>query len=69
MGQYHHPVRIEAEEGLNPTGMDSGLKEGEQGFSYPYALAAARDVSAGEVWAFREHRTMAEIIAEETAAA
>jgi hypothetical protein len=28
MGQYHHPVRIEAEEGLNPHGMDSGLKEG-----------------------------------------
>ena len=30
MGQYHHPVCIEAEEGLNPAGMDSGLKEGEQ---------------------------------------
>jgi hypothetical protein len=35
MGQYHHPVCIEAEEGLNPGGMDSGLKEGEQGFSRP----------------------------------
>jgi hypothetical protein len=35
MGQYHHPVCIEAEEGLNPAGMDSGLKEGEQGFSRP----------------------------------
>jgi hypothetical protein len=35
MGQYHHPVCIEAGEGLNPTGMDSGLKEGEQGFSRP----------------------------------
>ena len=35
MGQYHHPVCIEVEEGLNPTGMDSGLKEGEQGFSRP----------------------------------
>ncbi len=33
MGQYHHPVCIEAEEGLSPPGMDSGLKEGEQGFS------------------------------------
>jgi hypothetical protein len=35
MGQYHHPVCIEAEEGLNPHGMNSGLKEGEQGFSRP----------------------------------
>jgi len=35
MGQYHHPVCIEAEEGLNPADMDSGLKEGEQGFSRP----------------------------------
>jgi hypothetical protein len=30
---------------------------------------AARDVPAGESWVFREHRTMAEVIAEETAAA
>ena len=29
MGQYHHPVCIEAEEGLDPHGMDQGLKEGE----------------------------------------
>jgi len=35
MGQYHHPVCNEAEEGLSPHGMDSGLKEGEQGFSRP----------------------------------
>jgi hypothetical protein len=35
MGQYHHPVCIEAEEGLDPAGMDSGLKEGEQGFNRP----------------------------------
>src|ERR1700730_10085858 len=35
MGQYLHPVCIEAEEGLNPHGMDQGLKEGEQGFSRP----------------------------------
>ena len=35
MGQYHHPVCVEDEEGLNPAGMDSGLKEGEQGFSRP----------------------------------
>ena len=35
MGQYHHPVCIEAEEGLSPHGMDCGLKEGEQGFSRP----------------------------------
>ena len=43
MGQYHHPVCIEAEEGLDPAGMDSGLKEGEQGFnrpSTPYAIIA-----------------------------
>ena len=35
MGQYHHPVCIEAEEGLDPAGMDSGLKESEQGFNRP----------------------------------
>ena len=29
------------------------------------AALAARDVPAGESWAFREHRTMSEIIAEE----
>jgi len=33
------------------------------------AAVAARDVPAGESWPLREHRTMAEIIAEETAAA
>ena len=26
---------------------------------------AARDVAVGESWAFREHRTMAEVIAQE----
>ena len=35
MGQYHHPVCIEAEEGLDPADMDTGLKEGEQGFNRP----------------------------------
>src|ERR1700759_3666565 len=43
MGQYPPPVCIEAEEGLDPAGMDSGLKEGEQGFnrpSTPNAIAA-----------------------------
>jgi len=30
---------------------------------------AARDVAPGEPWIFSEHRTMAEVIAEETAAA
>jgi hypothetical protein len=35
MGQYHHPVCIEAEESLSPDGMEQGLKEGEQGFSRP----------------------------------
>jgi hypothetical protein len=33
------------------------------------AAMAARDVPAGENWAFVEHRTMAEVIAEKTAAA
>ena len=33
------------------------------------AATAARDVPAGESWAFPEHRTMAEVIAEETATA
>ncbi len=40
MGQYHHPVCIETEEGLDPAGMDSGLKEGEQGFNRPSTPAA-----------------------------
>ena len=35
MGQYHHPVCIEAEEGLSPHGMADGLKEAEQGFNRP----------------------------------
>jgi hypothetical protein len=33
------------------------------------AATAARDVPARESWAFRDHRTIAEVIAEETAAA
>jgi hypothetical protein len=33
------------------------------------AAMAARDVPAGESWAFQEHRTMAEVLAEETATA
>jgi hypothetical protein len=32
------------------------------------AATAARDVAPGESWAFLEHRTMAEVIADETAA-
>ena len=32
MGQYHHPVCIDAEEGLSPHALGCGLKEGEQGF-------------------------------------
>jgi hypothetical protein len=40
MGQYHHPVCIEAEEGLSPHGMGQGLKEGEQGFSRPSTVNA-----------------------------
>src|SRR5438445_11287361 len=35
MGQYHHPVCIEAEEGLSPHGIGDGLKEAEQGFNRP----------------------------------
>jgi hypothetical protein len=35
MGQYHHPVCIEAEEGIYPNSLGLGLKEGEQGFSRP----------------------------------
>src|ERR1700724_3133998 len=35
MGQYHHPVCIEAEEGLTPHGLGDGLKEAEQGFNRP----------------------------------
>jgi hypothetical protein len=31
------------------------------------AAMAARDVSVGESWAFGNHRTMAEVIAEEAA--
>jgi hypothetical protein len=31
------------------------------------AAVAARDVPAGESWAFRDHRTMSEVIAEEAA--
>jgi hypothetical protein len=33
------------------------------------AATAARDVASGESWAFTTHRTMAEVIADETAAA
>ena len=33
------------------------------------AAMAARDVPAGESWAFQEHRTMAEVISDETIAA
>jgi hypothetical protein len=32
------------------------------------AATAARDVAVGETWAFRDHRTMAEVIADEAAA-
>ena len=35
MGQYNHPVCIEAEEGLSPHRLGCGLKEGEQGFTRP----------------------------------
>jgi hypothetical protein len=35
MGQYHHPVCIDSEEGIYPSALGLGLKEGEQGFSRP----------------------------------
>jgi hypothetical protein len=35
MGQYHRPVCIDTEEGLDPPDLDNGLKEGEQAFSRP----------------------------------
>jgi hypothetical protein len=31
------------------------------------AATAARDVPVGESWAFRDHRTMAEVLADEAA--
>src|ERR1700730_12499111 len=40
MGQYHHPVCIEAEEGLNAYDFDVGAKEGEIGFSRPSPVNA-----------------------------
>jgi len=40
MGQYHHPVCIEAEEGLNAYDFDCGAKEGEIGFSRPSPVNA-----------------------------
>src|ERR1700682_1262918 len=48
MGQYHHPVCIEAEEGLVPHILGCGLQEAEQVFTRPgtcgalVALVAAR---------------------------
>ena len=48
MGQYHHLVCIDAEEGLSPHALGCGLKEGEQGFTRPgtpnaiVALVSAR---------------------------
>jgi hypothetical protein len=40
MGQYHIPVCVEAEEGLSPSDLGCGLKEGEQGFTRPGTPAA-----------------------------
>src|SRR5665213_451030 len=40
MGQYHHPVCIEAEEGLVPHILGCGLKEAEQVFTRPGTCAA-----------------------------
>ena len=53
MGQYHHPVCIEAKEGLSPQSLGCGLKEGEQGFTRPgtpnaiTALVCARGKGGG----------------------
>jgi hypothetical protein len=40
MGQYHHPVCIEAEEGFVPHNLGCGLKEAEQIFTRPGTCAA-----------------------------
>ena len=40
MGQYHHPVCIEAGEGLSPHLLGCGLKEAEQIFTRPGTCAA-----------------------------
>jgi hypothetical protein len=40
MGQYHHPVCIEAAEGLTAHTFDNGLKEGEMAFSRPSPVNA-----------------------------
>jgi hypothetical protein len=66
MGQYHHPVCIEAEVGHN-------LHELGRGFTVHHAwrqveaARAARDVPAGHSWAFIDHRSMAEVITDEKA--
>src|SRR6266851_10340866 len=54
MGQYHHPVCIEAEEGLDPHALGCGLKEGEQGFTRPRAPKGSR---AHGVWRAVEKTT------------
>jgi hypothetical protein len=42
-----------------------GTKTGQSPIS---SAAGARDVPAGESWAFRDHRTMKQVIADERAA-
>ncbi len=66
MGQYHHPVCIEAEEGLSPHTFGVGLKEGEQGFSTPstphamVALVKRRTCIRRSPWsAFQKRSTAA----------
>jgi len=54
-GTIHHPVCIEAEEGLSPPGMDSGLKEGEQGFSRPSTPRAIIALVCARLRSRRQH--------------
>ena len=49
MGQYHHPVCIEAEEGLTPHGLGDGLKEGEHRMRYRQGGTLGQRWS-GESW-------------------
>jgi hypothetical protein len=74
MGQYQLPQCMEPKERLRAHMFGRDLKDPAHVFARPgtctprVALAfAARDVPPGQSWAFTEHRSMAEVIADETA--
>jgi hypothetical protein len=46
MGQYHHPVCIEAEEGLSPHSLGCGLKEGDRASPAPARVRWQIEVEA-----------------------